>query len=60
MTTAGTVNFGRYALAIFPLFIVWGRLLERDILFEAVIVSFAGLLALFGAWVGLGLNAVMV
>ena len=60
MTTAGTINFGRYALAIFPLFIVWGRLLKRDILFEAVIVGFAGLLALFGAWMGLGLNAVMV
>lgn len=59
MASAGSINFGRYALAIFPLFIVWGKL-KRNVLFEAVLVSFTALLVLFGCWMGLGLNAVMV
>ena len=60
MTVAGSVNFGRYVLPIFPLFLVWGELLDRHSLFEVVLVMFAGLLALFGCWIGLGLEAVMV
>jgi hypothetical protein len=60
MITAGSVNFGRYSLTIFPLFIAWGKLLQRSALFEAVLLCFAGLLALLGAWMGLGLHAVMV